>query len=132
MRVKLINVRNGKEIETVAIVNTGYESLESEITLPKKAAEVLGLYPLPADTQLVSYQTMGGEIRMVRIPKIIKVKLENVEALAFATISEVEREVVINDMLSGELGIIIENAGKGLWRIRGEARVRKSENPEYW
>ncbi len=49
---------------------------------------------------------------MVRIPKILKISLEKKEELAYATISEFEREVVINDKLCSKLGIVIEDVGK--------------------
>jgi hypothetical protein len=43
-----------------------------------------------------------------------------------------EVEVLISDRLADELMIAIEKPGEGLWRLRGESTVRRSEKPEIW
>lgn len=45
---------------------------------------------------------------------------------SFIVISEFSDEVLINDQMISAMGIVIEDAAKGLWRLRGEDRVRMS------
>ena len=49
-------------------------------------------------------------------------------------ISHIEEEVIINDELPKELGIVILAAGSGRWRFVDDdiTRVRPSEAPQYW
>ncbi len=51
VRVKIkITLSNEKSLETTALVNTGFESIEPQLLLPVKAAEKLGIWPnLPKD-----------------------------------------------------------------------------------
>jgi len=36
-------------------------------------------------------------------------------------------EALINDQLISRLGIIIEDPARGLWRLRGDDKIRESE-----
>ena len=46
VRVKIrIVLKNGKSLETVALVNTGFEAPVAQLLIPVKAAEQLGLWP---------------------------------------------------------------------------------------
>ncbi len=56
------------------------------------------------------------------------------EVIVDLVISSIGDEVLISDKLISELGIALEDVGKGLWRFRWEPkdRVRKSEPPQYW
>ncbi|MCX8168608.1 MAG: hypothetical protein N3E39_00070 [Candidatus Methanomethylicia archaeon] len=63
VRVKLKTLKGKilREIESVAVANTGYESEESEIVLPIKVAEKLGLWlKLPEETKVELYEVTGG------------------------------------------------------------------------
>ena len=48
---------------------------------------------------------------------------------AYIVIPEYTDEPLISDQLASELGIVIEDSAKGLWRLRGESLVRRSEEP---
>jgi hypothetical protein len=48
---------------------------------------------------------------------------------AYIVISEYTDEALISDQLASELGIAIEDPARGLWRLRGESLVRRSEEP---
>jgi hypothetical protein len=39
-------------------------------------------------------------------------------------------EVLISDKLVDELMVAIDKPGEGLWRLKGESVVRRSEKPE--
>jgi hypothetical protein len=49
-------------------------------------------------------------------------------------ISEYEDEVLLSDQLISALTIVIEDAGKGIWRFRDDPSsiARRSEKPEIW
>ena len=47
-------------------------------------------------------------------------------------ISELEREVLLSDTAISKLEIVIEDAGKGLWRFKNEAKIRTSVELQYW
>jgi len=106
VRVRIESSRGS--VETSALVNTGFETPNPQILLPVKAAEKLGLWS--------------------DLPKLA----EGVEAVADAVISPIEVEVLISDKLADELMIAIEKPGEGLWRLRGESAIRRSEKPEIW
>ena len=55
-------------------------------------------------------------------------------ATANVVVSPLADEVLPSDALINELGIVIEDAKKGLWRFRWEPppRLRASAPPEYW
>ena len=59
---------------------------------------------------------------------------ETSEVTCDAVISHIEEEVIINDKLSEELGIVILAAGSGKWRFVDDdiSKVRFSETPQYW
>ena len=62
----------------------------------------------------------------------IKVSVEKKEVDAYGIIIEGEREVLMSDKLISSLGIVIEDAGKGLWRFKGENKIRKSSPRKIW
>jgi len=56
IRLRLSLKRGDKEINTVAMVNSGYETLEPEILIPSRLAEELGLLPiLPPGSMVKDY-----------------------------------------------------------------------------
>ena len=111
-----------KEIETVALANTGYETEEPQILLPSEVAKKLEIWPeLPQGTTVETYTTSIGEGGMYSIKKKFKVWLPSNPARqihSMAIIAEKEQEVLLSDALISALGIIIEDAKKGLWRVK--------------
>jgi len=81
---------------------------------------------------LEEYQTVGGKIKLIKLPKIILVEFKTRKVLCSAVISEYENEVIANDKLTEKLGIIFEKVGQGLWRFEEEKEINKSEEPEFW
>lgn len=47
-------------------------------------------------------------------------------------ISPIEKEVIISDKLTSELNIVLEDCGAGLWKFKGENKIRKSVKPQLW
>jgi len=133
-----VRVRCGeRELTTVALLNTGFESDEPEILLPLRAAERLGLWPPPAGARTETYVSASGYMRVVRVPRAgtVAVLAEDrcsEEVPADFIISELTDEVLLNDRLIGRLRIVILDPGEGLWRFRDEDAVRGSERAERW
>jgi hypothetical protein len=77
-------------LETVALVNTGFETPNPQILLPVKAAEKLKLRPnLPPDALVETYDTAGGPTRVYRVRNAVKVEVpgRGISATADAVIS---------------------------------------------
>lgn len=134
VRVKIESCK--ASIETVALVNTGFETPNPQILLPVKAAEKLGLWPdLPKEAVAEIYDTAGGPTRVYKVRNAVKLKIverEDIEVLADAVISHIEVEALISDKLADELMIVIERPGEGVWRFRDEEVKRKSDKLEIW
>ncbi len=136
IRIKIKIECGDKSLETSALVNSGFETETPQLILPLEAAKLLGLWPPTQNAKIEEYDTAGGPVIMwvyqnilkVRIEEPIKSKLINCDAV----ISNIEDEVLISDKLAGELNIIGEDFGKGLWRLRGEASIFESEKPRKW
>jgi len=139
VRVRLKLTHNDREAETVALVNTGFETDEPEILLPLKLAEKLGLHPPPEGSSLEEYDVIGGTAFILRCPKAIQVQVlvedrETLPVEAIPLVSDREEEVLISDVLASRLGIAIDDAGRGIWRFADEPLMkrRKSERPMLW
>ncbi|MEM1558129.1 MAG: hypothetical protein QXG12_06010 [Thermoproteota archaeon] len=139
VRVKIRVESHHVEVETPALVNTGFETDEPEILLPARLAENLGLYPPAEDSKLEEYSVVGGIAFVIRSSKTVRVKVvvedretEPVEAVP--VISDRESEVLISDRLASKLKISIEDPAEGTWRFRDEplTKERSSEEPKYW
>ena len=128
---------SGSEVVTSALVNTGYEVAEPEILLPRRLAEYLGLSLRAPAARAYTYETPMGYYRVLVVREAVDVHLcdvcVRVEAVN-AAVAEFEREVLLSDVLSDELGIQILSAGTGLWRhVNDTAGLeRRSAEPEYW
>jgi hypothetical protein len=136
IRIKRLDSRH-ETVDTVALVNAGYETDEPEIILPMPVAERLRLIPnLPNNTKIEEYGTLGGKVRCLWVPKcveawILPMSKSSKPVRAHAVLSDSEKEVLLNDKLAGAMKIIIEDIGKGYWRLPGERKLRVSEEAEY-
>lgn len=70
IRIK-VRISSGKaEIETIGILNTGYEAENLEITISQSIAKGLKMYPeLPSDTEVVEYKTVGDRLVEAHLAK---------------------------------------------------------------
>ncbi len=141
VRVKIrIEVRNLKKIvESSALVNTGFETERPQLLIPRKLAELLGLWPPPREAEVTVLGTAGGPSRMYLIKDGLNVSIlvdgiAKNETISDILISDIEEEVLINDKLGEELGIVIEKMVSGEWRLSTDSPNvrRKTEKPEYW
>jgi hypothetical protein len=138
VRVRVRISVGGRSLETIALVNTGYEAETPQILIPIPAAEALGVWP-PEGAFESTYETAGGPLRTWIYPRRCSVKIvaegaAAVEVEADLVVSPIADEVLVNDKLTGKLQIVLEDAGQGLWRLRQDpqTRLRPSEPPKYW
>jgi len=139
IRVRLRIKRDGKVVETSALANSGYEAETPQLLIPIKLAQVIGLWPPKPDFEETEFETAGGPLRVWVVPKACRVCVvvpdaETPEVVADVVISPIADEVLISDKMISELGLALEDVGRGLWRFRWEPKdmLRRSEPPKYW
>jgi hypothetical protein len=138
IKIKLSSLKAASSLEVNSLLNTGFGTEEPEVLIPVKVAEKLSLWPqLPEGAVIRPYETAGGITRMCHLVKAIEIYgiTEDKTSKAIKcnlVISEIEQEVLLSDTAISELGIVIEDAGKGLWRFKNEVKVRTSVEPQYW
>ena len=132
VRVRLRSLRNGSVVIVSALLNTGFTSDELDIHVPRGLAEKLGLWPPPGNASLEVLDTAGGEVLSYFIPdavELVVVDENDVEVSRRITCNVIvslhEREVLLSDAVIEELGIEIISPKTGLWRFRGESRLRR-------
>ena len=131
MRIRLKS--GDREVCSSALVNTGYEGVRPEVHIPLALAKRLG-FSLE-DARSEKYAVVGGEVTAFRLGQV-SVNLD-AEVVRESVLAEVvcvpgEHEVIINDVLAEELGIEIVAPRRGLWRVRGDEKVRESAEPMLW
>lgn len=137
MRVRLKVSVESKNVEKVALLNSGYEAPSPQLLIPIDTAKQLGLWP-PGDALEAEFDTAGGVLKAWIYPKVGKVKILTVEGDSKTVenvdmvVSPLADEPLISDALAEELEIAVESFGRGLWRFRWEPKekVKKSEKKE--
>ncbi len=131
VKVRLESLRSNRTLEVSALLNTGFTSDELDIHIPKEVAEKLCLWPPPKDASLEILDTAGGEVLSYFVPNAIKLtviekdrKSKSIVCNAIVTLHE--REVLLSDAVIEELEIEILSPKTGLWRFKGENKIRKS------
>jgi len=140
VRVRLrIRAKDGKEVGTSALVNSGFETEKPQLLIPMRLAKEMGLWPPPPDSRIEVFETAGGPVRNYVIRDALEVSVEADDrdvgpVTCDAVISNLEFEVLINDKLGGELGIVLLDLAKGKWRFSDDPsdRVRESSPPQFW
>ncbi len=125
VRLRIRSRSSGREVETIALVNSGFETLKPQLLIPVSMARDLALWPsLPSNYIVKEYMTAGGPVRQYVIPDELLVRIvveyETPYVVCDAVISMIEEEVLISDKLAGALGIIIYDVGEGIWRLRSD------------
>lgn len=135
IRLRLRLRVEGRHIDVVALVNSGYETLEPEVLVPSGIAEKLGLLPiLPSGSMIKEYVLADGSVaKLIRIPKALKASVVEEDRIVGdvevnVVISDKADEVLISDKLAGKLGIVALDFADGLWCFKDELgrKVRKS------
>lgn len=131
-RVKVRIKVSEKVIETTALVNSGFETDTPDIVIPLTIAEELGLWPPKSSVSAVldtgggevitPYYENCGELELVledREPKRVRVNI---------VVNPYVDEVALSDYVSSELGIVLLDIKRGLWRLVDDPvdKVRES------
>ena len=136
MAVRLrIRIRRGsRKVETVALLNSGYEAPSPQLLVPISTAEQLDLWPPKPTARIEDYDTAGGPLRVwvyrnAATVKVICEDAESKEVLVDIVVSPLADEPLISDKLAGRLEIAVEDFAEGLWRFRWEPKekTRKTE-----
>jgi len=136
VRVKLLIKCGDRELITTALINSGFETDTPQLLLPITAAGRLGLSP-PLGGIEETYDTAGGPTKVWVYPEKAKVKVlagkaTSKEVKTDIVVSPIEDEALISDMLAGELELVVEDFGKGLWRLSKEKELHQTEKPQLW
>ena len=122
IKLRLRLVRGDNNVEVIALVKSGYETLEPEILVPSNIAENLSLYPrLPQGAIIKEYKLADGSIsKLIKISKAILVYAVEEDRVvgpveSSLAIAERAEEPLISDKLAGKLGIVALDFGEGLW-----------------
>lgn len=136
VRLKLrvsVGLRN---VEKVALLNSGYEAPSPQLLIPISMAKELGLWP-PEGALEVEFDTAGGILKAWLYSRIGRVKIlsngeSSKEVDVDIVVSPLADEPLISDALAEDLEIAVESFGRGLWRFRWEPKekVRRSERRE--
>ncbi|RLI30930.1 hypothetical protein DRO51_04400 [Candidatus Bathyarchaeota archaeon] len=136
VRIKLLVECEDRKLEIIALVNSGFETETPQLLLPMTAAGRLGLSP-PLGGLEQTYDTAGGPTKVWVYPEKAKVKVlagktTSKEVKTDIVVSPIEDEALISDMLAGELELVGEDFGKGLWRLSKEKELHQTEKPQLW
>ena len=102
--------------------------------VPMRVAEELGLWPPRREFIESDFETAGGPLRVWILERACTVKVVSDVESPEVVADLLADEILIGDKLISELGIALEDVGRGLWRFRWEDRdkVRYSVPPKYW
>ncbi len=127
IRLRLRLSRGSHSVDVIALVKSGYETVEPEILVPPVTARELHVYPeLPYGAVVREYRLADGSTtKLIRIPRAVNVYvLEDDRVVgpveSSLVIAEKADEPLISDKLAGKLGIVALDFGEGLWCFRDE------------
>ena len=127
IRLRIRLVREGKSVDVVALINSGYETREPEVLLPVAIAIQLSIYPrLPEGAIVKEYKLADGSItKLIKVSRAVQIYVVEEDRVvgpveASLVIAEKAEEVLISDKLAGKLGIVALDFGEGLWCFRDE------------
>jgi len=131
VKVRLRSLRSNRSVLVPALLNTGFTSDELDIHIPKNIASELGLWPPPENSSLEVLNTAGGEVLSYFIPDAVELTVieedKNSKTITCNVIISLhEQEVLLSDAVIEELEIEILSPRTGLWRFKGEDKIRKS------
>jgi len=124
-----IRIRVGEEIiEEIALLSSGYESDTPQILIPLDIGEKLGLCPPPKESREYIFETAGGPLRVWLVRNagyvsIITTDIEPKEVLTDIVISPLADEILIGDVLAGELEIAVEDFAMDYGDLDGSLKI---------
>ncbi len=127
----------GRDLDTVAVLNGGFEVEVPHLLLPAPCAERL-IPGFRRDAVLRQYQAAGATpLPLYRLLKTLFVcvlvgKREGPTTQLHVLVSETERELLVSDSGIDALRIRIEGFRPGRWRLAGEKRIWKTSRAHLW
>ncbi|RLF24993.1 MAG: hypothetical protein DRM97_02675 [Thermoprotei archaeon] len=132
-RVKIKLKRGDKIIETIALLNSGFESDEPDIIVPTSIAEELDLWP-PRPSSTIVLETGGGETANPYYPDSAELELvledrEPKKLRVNIIVNPYVDEVALSDYVISQLGIVLLDFKEGIWRLKDDPpdKMRRSE-----
>lgn len=139
VKLKALKGKGGEAVEGVAVLNAGYESVGPEVAVPARLAERLGLWPkLPEGAEVGAYEAAGGvRVRAYYIGDCLEVQVVTDDVASSpvrsaAAVIEGQDEILLSDASISAHRIVLEDVKEGIWRFKGERKLRRSESPQYW
>jgi len=131
-RVRVRIKRGGKVIESLALLNSGFESDSPDIAVPIEVAAGLGLWP-PRSAATAVLDTGGGEISVPYYKSCAELELiledrEPKKAEVNIIVNPHLDEIALSDYVASELGIILLDFKRGVWRLNDDPpdKIRRS------
>lgn len=140
VRVKIKIIIGNRTVETIALVNSGFETEGPQLLIPQKFILSNNIDPEQLGKPSINeYDTAGGPIIMYAYPEACTINVVEEDKIskhvkADLVISPIEKEALMSDSLTEELEIIILSPRKGLWKFADDPinKIRQSHKPQYW
>lgn len=131
-RVRVRIKRENRHTESIALLNSGFESDSPDIAVPVRVADELGLWP-PRLISTVILDTGGGEVVSPYYRNCVELELiledrEPKRVKVNIIVNPHLDEVAISDYVASELGVILLDFKRGRWRLNDDPpdKVRQS------
>ncbi|WP_054854105.1 hypothetical protein [Vulcanisaeta distributa] len=117
--------KGDNEVITCALANTGFEGLGPDVLMPIDVAQRLGFNLSGGDAEVYAIRTASGIAPIYRFRESISVKVlvsdrDTPIVRLTPIVSESVDYVLLSDKALTELGIVIIDAGNGIWCFRDE------------
>ncbi len=137
VRVRLgITGARGRRVETIAVLNGGFEVPAPHLLLPAACAQVL----FPKYRRMAVREEMsaaGGPVEFLALTCTVRARVRTPDrqgpwAEFRVLVSDADREALISDGGIDALGIEVKSFVPGRWRFKGERRSRPTAAPQWW
>ena len=117
--------KGGNELITCALANTGFEGLGPDVLMPVGIAQRLGLSLSGSGVEVYAVRTASGIAPIYRLRENVDAKVlvddRDTSIIKLTTVvSESVDYVILSDKALTELGVVIIDAGNGVWCFRDE------------
>ncbi len=123
--LRIVMRKGDNEVITCALANTGFEGLGPDVLMPIDVAQRLGFNLSGGDAEVYAIRTASGIAPIYRFRESISVKVlvsdrDTPIVRLTPIVSESVDYVLLSDKALTELGIVIIDAGNGIWCFRDE------------
>ena len=123
--LRIVLRRGGNELITCALANTGFEGLGSDVLMPMGVAQRLGLSLSGGNAEVYAVRTASGIAPVYRLKEGVDVRVlvddgDTLTIKLTPVVSESVDYVILSDKALTELGVVIIDAGNGIWCFRDE------------